>query len=205
VEMPAHYPAWRDSTFTDVSCVPEPVGDWWFERPWTGEIDKALFVLAGKDVWRPEDKTVCGLDWWKRIEERFPGRTHHHDGAVEFKTARQMTELLSKYRVFVNLDRQDARPLAAVFTEAVAAGMPVVARDHPTLSYRNFIDGNGKCSDSFEDLCEFIAACLHDHTFAKMCSNNSRCIGLANFSSDALRPKYLGAAQRARQVFESFI
>jgi hypothetical protein len=203
IEMPSHYQTWKESKFTDVTCVPEPVGDWWFERTWTGEIDKALFVLAGKDIWRPADETVCGVDLWRRIEERFPGQTYHHDGAIDFKTAWQMTELLAKHRVFVNLDRKEARPLAAVFTEAVAAGMPVVARDHPTLSYKNFIDTNGVCTEDFETMCQFIGRCLSDWDYARRCSARSREIGRACFSTAAVRPIYEAAAERARKAFRS--
>lgn len=203
VEMPSHFDTWKNSAFSDVTCVPEPVGDWWFEKEWTGVKEEVLFVLAGKDIWRPADITVCGVDIWERLVKVFPSKTHHQDGAVDFKTARQMTELFSESRVFVNLDRQDARPLAASFTEAVAAGMPVVARDLPTLSYKNFIDINGICTDDFEAMCGFIYKCLNDIEFARACSTRSREIGRASFSAAAVRPIYEAAAERAKIVFQS--
>jgi len=203
LEMPAHETFWRNTCFQDVTLVPEPVGDWWFERPWTGANGKALFVLAGKDIWRPADITVCGVDWWNRIEERFPGRTFHQDGAVDFKTSKQMTELYAESRVFCQLDRGEARPLAASFTEALAAGMPVVARRHPTLSYDKYIDGyqNGLCTDDFENMCEFIDLCLSDFRFAQECSLHSRKVGRASFSAQALRPIYMKAAERSRAAW----
>lgn len=201
LEMPSHYEFWKKSPFNDVTLVPNAVGDWWFERPWTGSNKVALFVLAGKDIWRPPDKTVCGVDLWERLEERFPGRTLHHDGGVNFKTGREMTELFSECRVFVNLDREYARPLTTTFTEALAAGMPVVARDHPTLSYNQFIDYNGVCTEDFEVMCGFIDQFLTDYEFAKESSERSREIGRQFFSTDAVRPVYEAAAMRARLAF----
>ncbi len=203
LEMPSHLDFWKHSHFRDVTLVANPVGDWWFEKEWTGKKEQALFVLAGKDIWRPADITVCGVDLWQRIEKEFPGRTYHHDGGVNFKTGRQMTELYSESRVFVNLDRQDARPLTTSFTEALAAGMPVVARDHPTLSYKQFVDGNGITTNDFERICKFLDWCFLDLEYARSCSVRSREIGKASFSTEAIRPAYEAAALRARQVFKS--
>jgi glycosyltransferase involved in cell wall biosynthesis len=202
VEMPAHFDAWS-GTFPDATCIPNPVGDWWFEKQWTGENEAALFVLAGKDLWRPADKTVCGVDWFEKLSERFPGQMHHHDGAMEFKTGREMTELFSKYRVFMNLDREGARPLATSFTEALAAGMPVVARDHPSLSYGKYIDGNGICTDDFDKMSLFLAQCLTHSDYAEQCSRRSREIALEHFSVEKIRPIYEAAAERARALFQS--
>jgi hypothetical protein len=203
MEMPAHLKIWKESQFEDVTLVPNPVGDWWFEKEWTGKKEQALFVLAGKDIWRPADKTVCGVDLWERIEKEFPGRTYHQDGGVNFKTGRQMTELYAESRVFVNLDRQDARPLTTSFTEALAAGMPVVARDLPGLSYRPFIDNNGVCTDSLRDMCGFIDQCLSDLGYARACGERSREIARSAFSVESIRPVYEAAAVRAKAVFES--
>lgn len=201
LEMPAHLDFWKNSEFTDVTLVSNPVGKWWFEKPWTGEKEQVLFVLAGKDIWRPSDITVCGVDLWQRIEKEFPGRTYHQDGGINFKTGKQMTELFSESRVFVNLDREYARPLTTTFTEALAAGMPVVARDLPTLSYKDFIDWNGICTEDFDLMCAFIDKCLSDLDFAREKSKRSREIGLKSFSVETIRPTYEEAAVRAMAVF----
>jgi hypothetical protein len=198
--MPSHLNAWR-TALPDVNTAAVPVGDWWFERPWTGVREEALFVLAGKDIWRPADKTVCGVDIWEKLCERFPGKMHHHDGALDFKTSKQMAEMCSEYRVFVNLDRSGARPLCTSFTEAVAAGMPVVARDEEGLSYKDYINLNGICTDNFETVCRFIKQCFVDMEFAQRCSVRSREIGKASFSVEAVRPTYEEAAVRAMAVF----
>lgn len=203
LEMPAHHDFWKASAFTDATLVSNPVGNWWFDQPWTGEKEQVLFVLAGKDIWRPSDITVCGVDLWQRIEKEFPGRTYHQDGGENFKTGKEMTKLFSESRVFLNLDREHARPLTTTFTEALAAGMPVIGRDFPTLSYKDFIDSNGVCTDDFEIMCTFIETCLSDHKFARACSRRSREIAQASFSVDAIRPAYMEAAKRAREVFQS--
>ena len=201
MEMPAHLKVWKESPFEDVTLVPNPVGDWWFQKEWTGKKEQALFVLAGKDIWRPADITVCGVDLWQRMEKEFPGRTYHQDGGLNFKTGRQMTELFAESRVFVNLDRDYARPLTTTFTEALAAGMPVVSRDLPTLSYKNYTDGNGVCTDNFEEMCGFIEKCLTDLEFARECSQKSRAIGRKYFSQEAIRPSYDAAFLRAKEIF----
>ena len=203
LEMPSHLYYWRVSAFRDVTLVPNPTGDWFLDREWTGEREQGLFVLAGKDAWRPGDKTILGLDIWERLCERFPGKMFHHDGFVNYKTAQQMAELMSRYRVFLNLDNAHVRPLATSFCEALSAGMPVVARDLPGLSYKGFIDGNGVCTDEFEGMCQFIERCFSDWDFARECSRRSREIGKAAFSVEVVRPVYEAAAQRAKQVFES--
>jgi hypothetical protein len=201
LEMPSHLAYWKASPFEDVTLVYNPVGDWWFERPWSGSKEAALFVLAGKDIWRPSDKTVCGVDLYEKLCERFPGKIHHQDGAVDFKTASEMSQLFSEHRVFVNLDRQDARPLCTSFTEALAAGMPVIARDLPTLSYKGFIDTNGICTDDFEEMCEEIETLFNVNSYAALCSNRSKEIALENFSVNGIREVYLAAADRAKAAF----
>jgi glycosyltransferase involved in cell wall biosynthesis len=190
--MPSAVPYWQEK-YPQAKFVPVPVGDWWFEREWTGKREEALFVLAGKDLWRPADKTICGVDLWERLCERFPGKMHHHDGAMEFKTSRQMAEMMSEYRVFVNLDRSGGRPLCTSFTEAMCAGMPVVARDQPGLSYADYIEDNGVCTDRFEGMCEFIDLCLSKPRYAQLCGERSREIGRQTFSIEAVRPIYEAA------------
>jgi glycosyltransferase involved in cell wall biosynthesis len=197
--MPSALNAWN--VLPDVTSVAVPVGDWWFDREWTGKREEALFVLAGKDIWRPADKTVCGVDLWERLCERFPGRMHHHDGATDFKTSKEMADMMSEYRVFVNLDRSGARPLCTSFTEAICAGMPVVARDQPGLSYKNYIGSNGICTDDFKKMCAFISFCLDDLEFARYHSIESRRIGRKEFSTSAVRPHYDAAYLRAKEAF----
>ena len=186
IGMPSIVPAWK-SVYPQAEFAPVPVGDWWFEREWTGIREEALFVLAGKDLWRPADKSVCGVDLFERLSDRFPGRMHHHDGAMEFKTSKQMAEMFSEYRVFVNLDSGAGRPLCTSFTEALAAGMPVVARNP---SYRDYIDGNGVCTDDFDQMAQFIDRCFENLDRARDLSFRSRQIGKACFSTEAVRPHY---------------
>jgi hypothetical protein len=200
--MPSGFAAWS-AALPDVRVFQLPVGDWWFEREWTGEKEQALFVLAGKDLWRPSDKSICGVDLVEKLCGIFPGKIHHHDGANEFKTARQMAEMFSRYRVFVNLDNQGARPLCTSFTEALAAGMPVLARDLPGLNYREFIGGNGLATDNFSEMCEFLDRLFVDLLYAKKLSARSRDIGRASFSVEAVRASYQFAAERAKEVFRS--
>lgn len=192
VGMPSLVPAWQ-AIYSQAKFAPVPVGDWWFEREWTGKRKEALFVLAGKDLWRPADKSVCGVDLYEKLCERFPDKIHHHDGALEFKTSKQMAEMMSEYRVFVNLDNSSGRPLCTSFCEALAAGMPVAARDLPGLSYSDYIQGNGVAAYDFEEICEFIEMCFKDLEFSKRCSTWSRDIARARFSVEAVRPYYEGA------------
>jgi hypothetical protein len=198
--MPSALPAWQ-LEYPQAKVVPVPVGDWWFQNEWTGKREEALFVLAGKDLWRPE-KSVCGVDIFERLSERFPGKMHHHDGATDFKTGKQMAQMFSEYRVFVNLDNQGARPLCTSFTEALAAGMPVVARDLPGLNYKNYIDENGVCTDEFEKMCDFLCMCFSGVGYTKYASNRSREIAMQNFSISAARPHYESAAIEAGMKFK---
>lgn len=204
LEMPAHAPAWRAAGFRDVNVIPNPVGDWWFERPWTGEREQALFVLSGTKNWRG-DPSWYGFEIWERLCAAFPGRTHHHDGHEAYLTSRQMTELYGASRVFVNLDRpfgQGERPLTLAFTEALSAGMPVAARDLPGLSYRTLIDSNGVCTNDFDAMAAFIDRCFRERDYARACGERSRAIARESFSTAALRPRYDVLIARAREAFE---
>lgn len=204
LEMPAHAPAWRAAGFRDVNVILNPVGDWWFERPWTGDREQALFVLSGTKNWRG-DPSWYGFDIWERLQAAFPGRTHHHDGHEAYLTSRQMTDLFSASRVFVNLDRpfgQGERPLTLAFSEALGAALPVVARDLPGLSYKSLIDSNGTCTNDFETMAAFIDRCLRDRDYARACGERSRAIANENFSTAVLRPRYDVLIKRARKAFE---
>jgi hypothetical protein len=197
--MPAALPAWR-AEYPQSEVAPIPVGDWWFQNPWTGSKEAALFVLAGKDLWRPKD--ACGVDLFEKLSEKFPGKMYHHDGANEFKTGKQMAEMFSEYRVFVNLDRGDARPLCTSFTEALAAGMPVMARNLPGLNYANYIDTNGLCTENFDAMCRFLEWCFSRQDRAKKYSRRSREIADEHFSVKAALPHYKAAAEEAKRAFK---
>jgi hypothetical protein len=81
--------------------------------------------------------------------------------------------------------------------------MPVAARDLPNLSYKNFIDTNGVCTDNFEQMCRFIERCLTDLSYARECGERSREIARKEFSVESIRPVYEAAAERAKTVFQS--
>ena len=205
LEMPTHAPNWRAAGFQDVNVIPNPVGDWWFQQEWTGEKEQVLFVLSGTDSWRGNDLSVVGLDLWERLCTRFPGKTYHHDGHKNgYKTPREMAKLFSESRIFVNFDRPyglGERPLTLAFTEALSAGLPVAARSVPGLSYHQYIDANGICSNDFETICSFIERCLTDLEFARRCSVRSREIGWQAFSFDSLRPQYAKVISRTQSIF----
>jgi hypothetical protein len=200
LEMSSHVEAWQMAGFEDVTALPNPVGDWWFKKPWTGDREVALFVLAGKNLWRDKDPARLGLDWWEKLCQTFPGRTLHHDAATKYLTPLQMTELFRGSRVFVNLDTpygDGERPLALAFTEALAAGMPVVARNLPGLDYHKYIGLNGECSNSLPAIMNFIDKCFYDWPFACRCGELSREIALKRFSVATLWPQYLEIFERA--------
>jgi glycosyltransferase involved in cell wall biosynthesis len=204
LEMPAHAPVWRRAGFEDVNVIPNPVGEWWFEREWTGSTGQMLFVLSGTKAWRG-DPSWHGLEIWEELCRRFPGRGYHHDGDVSYRTSREMTALYAASRVFVNLDRpygQGERPLTLAFTEALSAGLPVVARDIPGLSYRTLIDGNGVCTNDVDEMADFIDRCFRDMEFARRCSERSREIARETFSLARLRPRYDALIGRARAAFD---
>lgn len=205
LEMPAHAQNWTAAKFQDVNVIPNPVGDWWFQSEWTGENEQVLFVLSGKDSWRGTDLSIVGVDLWEKLCARFPGKTYHHDGhKTGYRTPREMTQLFSQSRVFVNFDRpfgQGERPLTLAFTEALSAGLPVAARDLPGLSYKQYIDLNGVCSEDFSAICAFIEKCLTDLEYARKCSLRSREIARQSFSCDALRPRYAELIARSQVAF----
>ena len=72
LEMPAHAPVWREAGYTDVNVIPNPVGQWWFDREWTGERARALFVLSGTHDWRGNDPSWFGFEIWGEMSRAFP-------------------------------------------------------------------------------------------------------------------------------------
>jgi hypothetical protein len=205
LEMPAHASVWKKAGYRDVNVILNPVGEWWFAKPWTGERERILFVLSGAKDWRGSDPSWFGLELWEEICRAFPGRAYHHDGHVSYKTSREMTELYAESRVFVNLDRpygQGERPLTLAFTEALSAGLPVVARKLRGLSFGKFIDSNGVCTDDLSRMCTFIEKCLTSHVYAAERGARSRQIARESFSADVLRPHYGELIRRARAAFE---
>lgn len=203
LEMPAHVANWETSGFTDVNLLFNPVGQWWFDAEWTGADDRAVMVLSGKDKWRR--KAHHGLDLVERLAADFPGRIHIHDGAVDYKTSKEMAGMLARARVFLVLDEpygQGERPLSLVFTEALSAGCPVAARDLPGLSFKDYIDGNGVAAKSYDALRAYVGRCLDDLDFARGQSAASRRIALKHFAPAALQPHYEAVFERARRVFE---
>jgi glycosyltransferase involved in cell wall biosynthesis len=200
--MPAHLPLWELAGFSDLNFLFNPVGDWWFDTPWTGAAKNAVMILSGKDQWRRPQHH--GLDIFEALQARFPGKLHLHDGHVAYKTSRQMSYMLSGARVFLALDEpygQGERPLSLAFSEALAAGCPVVARDLPGLNYKDFITTNGVATNDFESMCAFIERCLGDYDYASRCSGESRRIAHEHFSTERLQVKYLEVFDRARQAW----
>jgi len=198
LEMPAHLRHWEMSGFTDVSLVFNPVGQWWFDTPWTGADERAVMVLSGKDQWR--EKAHHGLDLVDRLNQDFPGRIHIHDGLVDYKSSQDMSRMLAGARIFLALDEpygQGERPLSLVFTEALSVGCPVAARDLPGLSYKDYIQGNGVATNDYPTLRDMVGRCLNDFEFARACSMASRRLAEETFSLRALQPVYLAAFERA--------
>jgi glycosyltransferase involved in cell wall biosynthesis len=203
LEMPAHVGNWETCGCRDVNLVFNPVGQWWFEKPWTGADNQAVMILSGRRHWRREEHH--GLDLLERLADDFPGQVHLHDGAEEYRTSREMTELLRGARVFLALDKpygNGERPLSLVFTEALSAGCPVAARDLPGLSYKQYIDGNGITTNDYSTLRDFVGRCLNDPDFAAACSTRSRTIAEALFSGEALWPQYRQVFERGREVWQ---
>lgn len=203
LEMPAHVQHWEMAGMKDVNLVYNPVGQWWFDTPWTGEDERAVMVLSGKDQWRQLQHH--GLDYLKRLEADFPGRIHLHDGMKDYKTAQEMAAMLAGARCFLALDEpygQGERPLSLVFTEALSVGCPVAARDLPGLSYKELIDGNGVAVTDYEQLRDYVGRCLEDQAFAKACSARSKAIASDKFSLEVLQPRYLDIFERARTAFQ---
>jgi hypothetical protein len=56
-----------------VNVIPNPVGQWWYDRERTGENEQALFVLSGVGDWRGDDPSWFGLEIWDEICREFPG------------------------------------------------------------------------------------------------------------------------------------
>jgi hypothetical protein len=202
LEMPAHLPIWELAGFSDVNFVFNPVGDWWFDTPWTGAVKNAVMILSGKDQWRRAQHH--GLDIFESLQARFPGQVHLHDGHAGYKTSRQMSYMLSGARAFLALDEpygQGERPLSLAFSEALTAGCPVVARDLPGLNYKDFITTNGIATNDLEAMSAFIERCLTDFDYASACSAESRRIARQHFSTERLQGKYLETFERARQAW----
>jgi hypothetical protein len=202
VQMPGNLAGWQDSPFKDVVAIPNPVGEWYFEEPWTGTGGKALYVLAGKDKWRPTDKRVLGIDILEKLQERFPGCIMHHDGAVNYLTPKELGKLYRESRVFLQLDDPDSgRKLTGTFTEAVASGCPVLTKESTSMDHGAFVGLNGMSTNDFDRMCLFVGRCLESHGFAQSCSDWSRKIGMDNFSVAAVKPRYEEVIQRAQKAF----
>jgi hypothetical protein len=202
LEMPAHIPLWEMAGFSDLTFLFNPVGDWWFDTPWTGATADGVMILSGKEQWR--QSAFHGLDLFEGLQARFPGRIRLHDGMVQYKTSREMSYMLSGARVFLALDAPQGageRPLSLAFSEALAAGCPVAARDLPGLNYKDFITSNGIATNDFDALCGFVGRCLDDLDFAKACSQESRRIAREAFSTERLQAEYLKVFARAKTAW----
>lgn len=203
LEMPAHLANWETCGFRDVNLVFNPVGHWWFDKDWTGADNRAVMVLSGRKRWRRTQHH--GLDLFERLAADFPGQAYLHDGTETYRTSRQMADLLRGARVFLVLDEpygNGERPLSLVFTEALSAGCPVAARDLPGLSYKDYIRGNGICTNDYGQLRHFVDRCLSDLDFARECSRISRAMAQSLFSVEALQSTYRDVFERARYVWQ---
>lgn len=203
LEMPAHMTNWETCGFRDVNLIFNPVGQWWFEKPWTGADGQAVMVLSGRNKWRQQQHH--GLDLFERLAGDFPARLYLHDGLETYRTSREMAELLRGARVLLVFDEpygDGERPLSLVFTEALSAGCPVATRDLPGLSYKDYIDGNGVCTNDYTVLRDFVDRCLDDWQFARQCSLKSRAMAERLFSTEALRPAYEELFERAKAVWQ---
>jgi glycosyltransferase involved in cell wall biosynthesis len=112
--------------------------------------------------------------------------------------------MLSGARVFLALDEpygQGERPLSLAFSEALAAGCPVVARDLKGLNYKDFITTNGVATNDIESMYGFVDRCLTDFEYASRCSAESRRIAREHFSTERLQAKYLETFERARRAW----
>jgi hypothetical protein len=205
LEMPAHVGNWETCGFSDVNLVFNPVGYWWFARAWTGDGGNAVMVLSGRNKWR--EQRHHGLDLFERLAHDFPGRLYLHDGIETYRSSEEMAELLRAARVFLALDEpfgNGERPLSLVFTEALSAGSPVAARDLPGLSYGDYIDGNGICTNEYTRLRNFVGRCLDDLEFARSRSAASRRLARNLFSTTVLQPRYDEIFLRARQIWQQY-
>jgi glycosyltransferase involved in cell wall biosynthesis len=202
LEMPAHLANWETCGCADVNLVFNPVGSWWFDEDWTGADDRAVMVLSGRKQWRQERHH--GIVLFERLVADFPGQVYLHDGTETYRTSRQMADLLRRARIFLALDEpygNGERPLSLVFTEALSAGCPVAARDLPGLNYKDYIQGNGICTNDYGELKEFVGRCLSDYDFAYERSSISRTIARSLFSVEALVSTYSSVFKKAREVW----
>jgi hypothetical protein len=188
VESERQVEYWKNAGFHP-SVIYNPVGHWWFETEWNGNERKMLYVLAGRYKWRG-DADSLGWKWWRKLEKRFWQEYYHHDPSeLGAFTPLELRDMFQKCRVFVNLDWDSNRPLSTAFAEAMSAGLPVVARDCPSLEYSRFIDGNGMATNQFVPMTHFICICLQDKEYARRCGQKSREIARTVFATDVARVK----------------
>ena len=176
-------------------------GPWWFENEWTGEVDKALFLIKVHSL---RDTTTVGLSDWGKIAENLPDNTYHHNGSGQaFKTSKDLAEFCKKFRCYVNLDQgKNARPLCLVFTEMISTGIPPIVIKRPNTDYHHFIR-NGESGFICEDLQEVISkieVLIKDRALAESMSKKTRQIAYDNFSEEVLKPKWLEAINMAKDI-----
>lgn len=192
---------WSDAGMEHVEVLLYYPGWWWFDKEWTGEIDKALYILTGIGKWR--DVKSTGYYIWKDIEKELPNNTFHQDGSAKFLDSKGLSKMCKKHRCYVNLDNSPkARPLCLVFTEAISAGIPPIVLDSPYTDYHKFIEDGVSgfiCKDT-SDVVDKIKILLRDHSLAKSMSDNISMTAKDHFSKKIIKSKWESVIKKAKKL-----
>ncbi len=189
---------WKEAGFENVKMLLYPPGDWWFDGPWTGDIDKALYILSAGPS---RDTVSTGLDQWKDLEKRLPENTFHQNGYESFVGSRGLAKMCKEHRCFVNLDQAPvARPLALVFTEVLCSGLPPVIIKQPETDYYKYVKNgvSGFICNDLNDVGDKIKLLCNDYSLAQSMSIETQKIGEENFSDRVLKPEWDEAVKIAQ-------
>lgn len=128
---------------------------------WKGDVKKAVTINSSKLDGRWGE--IKGFTFLQQLKELWsPVFYHIYGGDVYLQTEEEMLEVLRKYRLYMNFAwKLDRTPL-----EAMSCGMPVVARNTPQLTLKDFFK-NGEniiLVETPQEMKEVVLKLLEDQT-----------------------------------------
>jgi len=192
---------WTAAGVRDAYFVPWYPGDWYFEQEWTGQDNRALFVLAGAYKWRGGPESQPRLRDWLALTESVPG--FHLDAADRYRSSLELAGEMAAFRCYVNLDCDaSSRHLSLSFTEALAVGLPCLVVGMKQHDYRAHIrDGvTGYVCRNLQELTARAQGLIDDYDRAVRMSYRTKALARERFGREPVMAEWERAIERAQSL-----